>query len=266
MDETSTIGNVTAPKFLTLPTRTPKPRTSGLTHVIDKGASAATTQSVLDAAAAHIDIWKFGWGTAYVDANLGAKLGLLADAGIRACIGGTLMEIAWAQGRADECLAWAEQVGFESVEISRGVAPMSLAEKHDLIARAARRFVVLSEVGSKDPNTDLSLADWTSEVAADLAAGSSWVIAEGRESGTVGVFRPDGSVREDIIAAALRGGSLQQVLFETPRKDQQAWFIREFGVDVNLANIALDDALALETLRLGLRADTCDVTRRTVSA
>ena len=221
---------------------------------------------MLAAAAAHIDIWKFGWGTAYVDTNLAPKLALLAEADIRACIGGTLMEIAWAQGKADECLDWAAEVGFSCVEISRGVAPMPLEDKHNLIARASTRLLVLSEVGSKDPHEDLRLEDWSREVEEDLSAGASLVITEGRESGTVGLFRADGSVREDIVAAALRGGSLDQVLFETPRKDQQAWFIREFGPDVNLANIALDDALALETLRLGLRADTCDVSMRQVSA
>jgi len=262
----SIIGNVILPTFLTLPERQAKPRTAGLTHLLDKGASAAATESVLAAAAAHIDIWKFGWGTAYVDTNLTTKLALLAEADIRACIGGTLMEIAWAQGKADECLDWAAEAGFSCVEISRGVAPMPLEDKHELIARASARFLVLSEVGSKDPHEDLSPQDWTCEVEEDLAAGASWVITEGRESGTVGLFRADGSVREDIVAAALRGGSLDRVLFETPRKDQQAWFIREFGPDVNLANIALDDALALETLRLGLRADTCDVSTRQMNS
>jgi len=91
------------------------------------------------------------------------------------------------------------------------------------------------------------------------------VITEGRESGTVGLYRADGSVREDLVAAALRGGSLDTVVFEAPRKEQQAWFIRELGSEVNLANIALEEALALETLRRGLRADTCDVSARWVT-
>jgi phosphosulfolactate synthase len=138
---------------------------------------------------------------------------------------------------------------------------MPLADKHALIRAAAGRFVVLSEVGSKDPHKGHTPGQWTAEVAGDLEAGARWVIAEGRESGTVGLYRGDGSVREDVVAAALRGGSLDTVLFEAPRKDQQAWLIRELGPEVNLGNIALDDGLALETLRRGLRADTCDVTR-----
>ena len=139
---------------------------------------------------------------------------------------------------------------------------MTLAEKHDLLRRAAERFVVLSEVGSKDPEQVLTAQQWTHEVAGDLAAGARWVVTEGRESGTVGIYLDDGSIRADTVAAAVRGGGVDRVLFEAPRKDQQAWLIREFGPDVNLGNIAAEDVLALETLRLGLRADTCDLARQ----
>lgn len=252
------------PSFLTLPERGSKPRARGLTHVLDKGASAVTTESVLATAAEYVDLWKFGWGTAYLDPALSTKLMLLANAGVRSCVGGTLLEISWSQGKASECLDWAYDAGFPCVEISRGVAPMTLGNKHDLIRCAAGRFVVLSEVGSKDPHAELTPEQWTTEVATDLEAGAQWVIAEGRESGTVGLYHADGGVREDIVAAVLRGGGSDKVLFEAPRKDQQAWFIREFGPDVNLANIALDDALALETLRRGLRADTFDATSQRV--
>jgi phosphosulfolactate synthase len=139
---------------------------------------------------------------------------------------------------------------------------MSVEDKHDLMRLAAPRFVVLSEVGSKDPEEVLTPAQWTREVAGDLAAGARWVITEGRESGTVGIYREDGAIREDVVAAAVRGGGVAKVLFEAPHKDQQAWLIRAFGPDVNLANIPAQEAVALETLRLGLRADTCDLTRQ----
>src|ERR1035437_1509490 len=152
VDGTSIIGDVMLPTFLDLPERRPKPRLSGLTHVLDKGASLVKTESVLTTAAPHIDIWKFGWGTAYLDPALPAKLELLASAAVRACVGGTLLEIAWSQGKALECLAWAHDVGFDCVEVSRGVATMPLADKHELIRAATDRFVVLSEVGSKDPH------------------------------------------------------------------------------------------------------------------
>jgi phosphosulfolactate synthase len=253
---------VSAPTFLILPERSAKPRTVGLTHVLDKGASLESTESALTAAASSIDVWKFGWGTAYLDNALADKLAMLKASGVRACLGGTLLEIAWCQGRAQHCLDWAEDVGFDSVEVSRGVAPMTRADKHELLCLAAESFVVLSEVGSKDPDQVLTPDQWTDEVAGDLAAGARWVITEGRDSGTIGIYRGDGSVRQDIVSAAVAGGGVDRVLFEAPRKDQQAWLIRRFGPDVNLANIACDEVLALETLRLGLRADTCDLTRR----
>jgi phosphosulfolactate synthase len=253
---------VALPTFLSLPERSKKPRTVGITHVLDKGANTAATESALTTAAPHIDIWKFGWGVAYLDTELAGKLALLASSGVRACLGGTLLEIAWAQGKDRHCLDWAKEVGFDSVEVSRGVAPMTLPDKHDLLRRAAESFVVLSEVGNKDPDRTLTPEQWTDEVAGDLEAGARWVITEGRESGTVGLYRSDGTIREDIVAAAVRGGGVDRILFEAPRKDQQAWLIRAFGPDVNLANIGRDEALALETLRLGLRADTCDVTRQ----
>lgn len=261
MDDIYSIGNVARPSFLSLPEREPKPRTAGLTHVLDKGLTAAQTREVLDSLAEYVDIWKFGWGTAYLDPDLVAKLELLAAAGMRSCLGGTLLEIAWAQGKDRQCLDWAREVGFASVEVSRGVAAMNLAEKRELLNRAAQTFVVLSEVGSKDPTVTLTPQQWSDEVAGDIEAGARWVITEGRESGTVGIYRSDGSVRADIVAAAVHGGGIDRVLFEAPRKDQQAWLIREFGPQVNLANIPCADALALETLRLGLRADTYDLSR-----
>jgi phosphosulfolactate synthase len=140
---------------------------------------------------------------------------------------------------------------------------MSLDDKHALLRLATQRFAVLAEVGSKDPEAVLTAEQWTGEVAGDLAAGARWVITEGRESGTVGMYREDGSIREEVVTAVVQGaGGVDKILFEAPRKDQQAWLIRAFGPEVNLANIPPEDVVALETLRLGLRADTCNLTRR----
>jgi phosphosulfolactate synthase len=250
------------PTFLSLPGRSAKPRTVGLTHVLDKGLTVESTRSALAAAAPHMDVWKFGWGTAYLDVGLAEKLELLRAHGVHSCLGGTLLEISWSQGRAENCLDWAAAMGFDSVEVSRGVAPMSLDDKHALLRLAAQRFVVLSEVGSKDPHQVFTAEQWTGEVAGDLVAGARWVITEGRESGTVGIYREDGAVREEVVAAAVRGGGVDKILFEAPHKDQQAWLIRAFGPDVNLANIPAQEVVSLETLRLGLRADTCDLGRQ----
>lgn len=249
------------PSFLDLPPRSAKPRMAGLTHVLDKGISPVELESLVARAGAMMDIWKLGWGTAYLDPDVPEKLALLAGHGIRACVGGTLLEVAWTQGRAESCLAWAAEVGFPCVEVSNGAVGMPIQEKRRLIAHASRRFVVLSEVGSKDPDAPVSPTAWSEEIAGDVDAGASWVLAEGRESGTVGLYEPDGGVRQDVVEAVVATVGLPRVVFEAPRKDQQAWFISRFGPDVNLGNVAPVDLIGLEALRLGLRADTVQLSR-----
>jgi phosphosulfolactate synthase len=247
---------MTGPDFLTLPTRASRPRSTGLTHVLDNGIPLAATSQLLDSIGPFVDIWKFGWGTAYLDPRLTPKLRLLEEHGVRACLGGTMMEIAWAQGKVDECLEWAGEAGLPMVEVSRGVMPMTRADKDRVIRRATASFTVLSEVGSKNPAQQLAPTAWADEVAGDLDSGAWLVVTEGRESGTVGTFDPQGGVMEPVVDAVVGVAGAERILFEAPQKDQQAWFIRRFGADVNLGNIALDKVLALEALRLGLRADT----------
>ncbi|WP_037057868.1 phosphosulfolactate synthase [Pseudonocardia asaccharolytica] len=248
--------------FLDLPPRPAKPRAVGLTHVLDPGIGRIATADVLASAAAHLDIWKVGWGTAYVDTALPAKLGLLAEHGVAACLGGTLLEIAWAQGRAAECLAWARDTGFSHVEVSRGTVTMPPTEKRALIRGAARTFTVLAEVGAKAPGEQLAARHWPAECRADLDAGAWLVVTEGRQSGTVGTFDAAGRVRPDVVEAVAVAVGVERVLFEAPRAAQQAWFIRRFGPAVNLGNVAPGDVLSAETLRLGLRSDTALAPRR----
>ena len=245
-----------APFPLDLPARPPKPRPFGITHVLDKGLAVDQLPGVLDSCGRYVDVWKFGWGMAYVDPAVQAKLDLLAEHGILGCVGGTLLEVAWVQRRVEEFLAWARDVGFPCVEVSRGAAPMGLHEKYELIQSASRTFAVLSEVGSKSAAERMPCVDWAEEVAGDLAAGARWVLTEGRESGNVGIYDHNGTVREDVVAAVIGAGGVDRVVFEAPRKDQQVWFIKHCGPDVNLANIPVSEVLGLETLRLGLRADT----------
>jgi phosphosulfolactate synthase len=244
------------PRFLSLPPLVPKPRDAGLTHVLDKGLTPAAVAALLEGNAERIDVWKFGWGTAYVDSGLDRKLRLLRGHRVASCLGGTLLEIAWTQGRADECLAWAERAGFDAVEVSRGVAEMPPDAKRELIKNAADRFTVFAETGLKDAAAVMSSRQWRDEITEDLSAGATWIVTEGRESGTVGIYDGAGTPRPDIIDAAVQAAGVRRVLFEAPRKDQQAWLINRFGPAVNLANIAPDDVLPLTTLRLGLRADT----------
>jgi phosphosulfolactate synthase len=253
----STIVNV-APSFLRLPSRTGKPRRTGISHVLDNGLPVSAVESLLGVCAPHVDVWKLGWGTAYLDPGLVDKVTLLAEHGVLACVGGTLLEIAWQQDAVAPFLDWAEQVGFPCVEVSRGVADVPLPDKHALIARAAERFRVLAEVGAKDPDVVVDAEAWGVEAAGDLTAGASWIVTEGRESGTVGLFAADGSVRSNVVDAVVAAVGVERTVFEAPRKEQQAWLVRRFGADVNLANVAPGDVLAVETLRLGLRADTFD--------
>jgi phosphosulfolactate synthase len=247
--------------FLDLPPRSAKPRRGGLTQVIDGGLPVGSVAALLPAIAAHVDVWKLGWGTAYLDPAVAEKVALLGAAEVRACLGGTLLEVAWLQGKADACLAWAAAAGFHCVEVSNGAAAMPPQAKRRLIAAAAERFTVLAEVGSKDPAAPVSAAAWAAQAADDLRAGAALVVAEGRESGTVGLYRPDGTVREDLVEALAGRAGLEVLLFEAPHKHQQAWFVRRFGSDVGLANVAPEAVLGLEALRLGLRADTIGLAR-----
>jgi phosphosulfolactate synthase len=217
---------------------------------------------MLPMAGEFIDIWKLGWGTAYLDPKVPEKVSMLSDCGIRACVGGTLLEVSWRQGKAEECLEWAFEANFTCVEVSNGAVGMPLAEKRSLIARAADRFMVVAEVGSKNPSASVNPAEWAEEMSGDLRAGATWVVAEGRESGTVGLYQRDGAVRQRVVEAILSAVGTA-VIFEAPRKDQQAWFIRHFGSNVNLGNVVPVEVLGLEALRLGLRVDTLDAVATT---
>ncbi len=247
------------PGFLSLPERTAKPRGRGVTHVLDKGMPAGEVEALLRVCGAYIDVWKFGWGTAYLDPGLEDKLALLDGLGVLACAGGTLLEVAWQQGVEDDYLDWAAATGFPCVEVSCGAVSMSAAQKRSLIEKAADRFIVLGEIGAKDPLVEVVPLRWALAAQADLAAGATWVVTEGRESGTVGLFDQAGEVRVEVVDAVVAAIGVDACLFEAPRKDQQAWLIRRFGPDVNLGNVSPAEVLALEALRLGLRADTMNM-------
>ncbi len=247
---------MTGPGFLDLPARSVKPRSSGITHVLDRGIPLGQAADLLELHAPYVDVWKFGWGISYLDATLAAKLELLARHRVLASPGGTLLEIAWAQGRAPEFLGWARDCGFPCVEVSAGTVPMDDAAKRDLIAAAADHFIVLAEVGSKDSQVRQAPEWWAQAASGDLEAGATWVLAEGRASGTAGIYQASGAVRRDVVAALESVACPDCIVFEAPREGQQAWFINRLGPEVNLANVDPADVLGLESLRLSLRADT----------
>jgi len=249
----------TGPGFLTLPYRPPKPRTDGLTHVLDKGLTQAGLAALIASAHESIDILKLGWGTAYVSGDVEAKVALTGRAGIHLCPGGTLLEICDRQGRTLEYMRWLTRLGVPHVEVSNGALGMPRFRKRQLIRMLAADFTVLSECGSKDPHDAVVAGDWAEEMAGDLEAGASLLIAEARESGTGGLYRGNGEVRVELVESLVAALPPEKLIFEAPRKDQQAWFVRRLGAAASLGNIAADEVLALETLRLGLRADTVDL-------
>jgi phosphosulfolactate synthase len=250
-------GNAT-PGFLELPDRTVKPRAAGVTHMLDKGLTLVELDGLLGAAGTHIDFIKLGWGTAYVSADVSAKVAHCDRADVGACLGGTLLELAWAQGRMAEYVRWAHGLGVSCVEVSNGSVDMPPAEKRRLIQELAQEFEVLAEVGSKRPGP-VDAGGWCDEMARDLDAGASWLVTEGRESGTVGLFEPNGDVRVELVEAIAAAVPVDRVIFEAPLKAQQAVLIHLVGPNVGLGNIAPGEALSVETLRRGLRTDTIDL-------
>jgi phosphosulfolactate synthase len=244
------------PTFLKLPARAAKPRSHGITHVLDKGLTPDATRGFLEQCAPLVDIVKVGWGIGYVDPALPARAAMCAERGCPVSLGGTLLEVAAIQDRIAELRQWAAQVGITHIEVSNGLRAMPSSRKHALVRELASDFVVLAETGAKEGNYPPTPQEWADEMARDLDAGASWVIAEGRESGTVGLYHADHGVREDLVAAILSWIPPDRVIFEAPAKSQQAWFVRELGANVSIGNVAPGSVLALETLRLGLRADT----------
>ncbi len=243
--------------FLRLPERSAKPRERGLTHVLDRGLSLAEVDGLIEVAGDAVDVVKLGWGTALATSNLEPKLARYARHGIPVVMGGTLTELAIAQGRVEEMLGWLRELGLRHVEVSDGTISLPYEEKLALIGRlVAEGFTVLSEVGSKDDRRITPPYRWVEMIAAELEAGAWKVIAEARESGTVGIYRGTGEVRMGLIDEIAHAIDPSRMIFEAPRKEQQVWFLRRFGPEVNLGNIAPGDVLSLETLRLGLRSDT----------
>jgi phosphosulfolactate synthase len=231
-----------------------EPRSGGLTHVLDKGLGPRAWEDVLETSGPYIDVVKLGWGTAYVTPNLERKLEVLRDK--RVVIGGTFFEAVWARGKVDEYKRWLGELKLTHVEISDGAVEIPREEKLELIADLARDFTVLSEVGSKDSAIEFSSDEWTSWLREELDAGAWKVITEARETGSSGIFTKGGEMRTELIADIGAAVDLDDVIFEAPTKSAQAWFVKEFGPTVNLGNIPPDEVIPLETLRLGLRADT----------
>jgi phosphosulfolactate synthase len=229
-------------------------RNGGLTHVIDKGLGPRGWEDVLATSGSHIDIVKLGWGTAYVTDNLRQKLDVLR--GKPVVLGGTFFEVVYARGRLEEYKRWLSDLGLTHVEISDGTIEIPRERKLGLIAEFSREFTVLSEVGSKDSSVEYSAEEWAQWLREELDAGAWKVITEAREGGTAGIFDAGGGMRTELIGEIADAVGIDDIVFEAPTKAAQAWFVKQFGPEVNLGNIPPDEVIPLETLRLGLRGDT----------
>jgi len=239
-----------------LPIRSQKPRTSGLTMVMDKGFSVRQAEDLASVASSYIDFIKLGWCTSFLTPNLEDKIKVYQDAGLAVYLGGTLLEVFLARNSFDEYRRLLDKYKLKHVEVSDGSLDLSPQDKRGYISRLKKDFFVLSEIGSKDAKKVMAPYIWVENIQGELDAGSSIVITEARESGTVGIYRETGEVRSGLIDEILHQIPAEKLLFEAPHKAQQTYFIKELGTNVNLGNIDPNEIIGLETLRLGLRGDT----------
>ncbi len=239
-----------------LPQRTFKPRTNGVTMVMDKGISTRQAEDMISTSSDYIDFVKLGFGTSIISKNTKEKIKLYKAAGIKVYVGGTLFEAFVIRNKFDEYVKYISDLGLDTAEVSDG----SITIEHDLkceyINKLSKNFTVLSEVGSKEEGVIIHPQRWIKMMESELKAGSYKVIAEARESGTVGIFHKNGSAHTMLINRIVNKVKLENIIWETPQKSQQVYFIKMFGANVNVGNIGVDDVIPLETLRIGLRGDT----------
>lgn len=239
-----------------LPTRTQKPRESGLTMVMDKGLSLREAEDFVDVASEFTDIIKLGFGTSIITPKVADKIKLYQDAGIPVYFGGTLFEAFVIRNQFDDYLRLLEKYKLTHAEISDGSIEITEDEKCEYIRKTAQHVTVLSEVGSKDAEKIIPPYKWIKMMEQEIQAGVWKVIAEAREGGNVGIFRGTGEVRSGLVEEILTQIPQEKILWEAPQKSQQVWFMKLYGANVSLGNIAPHEVIPLETLRLGLRGDS----------
>ncbi len=239
-----------------LPDRTVKPRQNGIAMVMDKGLSIREAEDFVEAAGHLADFVKLGFGTSMVMNGVKEKVNIYRQAGIRVYVGGTLFEAFVVRNRFDDYLRYIDELGLDTVEVSDGSMVMDHDIKCGFINKLAKNYTVLSEVGSKESGIIIAPGRWIEMMQKELQAGALKVIGEARESGNVGIYRATGKAHVQLIHKILSKVQADKILWEAPLKTQQVWFIKNFGANVNLGNIAPAELIPLETLRLGLRGDT----------
>jgi phosphosulfolactate synthase len=239
-----------------LPERTKKPRQTGFTMAMDKGLSIREAEDFMSIASEHVDIVKLGWGTSFVTPNVKDKIKVYTDAGLPCYFGGTLFEAFIIRDQFDDYRRVLDKFGMAYAEVSDGSIDLDHDKKLDYIRKLSEQVTVLSEVGSKDADKIIPPYKWIELMQKELDAGAWKVIGEAREGGNVGLFRSTGEVRSGLVQEILTKIPFEKIIWEAPQKAQQVWFIKLLGANVNLGNIAPNEVIPLETIRLGLRGDT----------
>jgi phosphosulfolactate synthase len=242
-----------------IPERTKQPRQNGLTMVMDKGLSLRDAESFISVGAPHTDIVKLGFGTSFVTPNLRAKIELYQQNNIPVYFGGTLFEAFVIRNQFDDYIAMCKDYNINVIEVSDGSIEIPHTEKCGYIEKISKFAKVFSEVGSKDAAHIIPPYKWIELMSAELSAGASYVIAEAREAGNVGIYRGSGEVREGLVQEILTKIPAEKILWEAPQKAQQLYFLELIGCNVNLGNIAPSEIIPLEAMRIGLRGDTFDL-------
>ncbi|TDO23383.1 phosphosulfolactate synthase [Sediminibacterium goheungense] len=242
-----------------IPERTQQPRNSGLTMVMDKGLSINEVHNFMSVGGPHVDIVKLGFGTSFVTPNLRAKIEAYQSYNIPIYFGGTLFEAFLIRNQFEDYISVCKDYGINYMEVSDGSISIPHAEKCGYIEKLTKHGTVLSEVGSKDAAHIIPPYKWIELMRAELEAGSSYVIAEAREAGNVGIYRGSGEVREGLVQEILTQIPEEKIIWEAPQKAQQLYFLELIGCNVNLGNIAPHEILALEAMRIGLRGDTFEL-------
>lgn len=239
-----------------LPEREIKPRKIGITMVMDKGISLRQAQDFIDTSSDFVDFVKLGFGTSLISKNVKEKIKLYQKANLKVYVGGTLFEAFVIRNKFEDYIKYISDLGIDSAEVSDGSIEIDHEKKCEYIFKLSKEFMVLSEVGSKEEGVIIHPSRWIKMMENELKAGAFKVIAEARESGNVGIYHKNGSAHTLLINRIVNKIKIENIIWETPLKSQQVYFLKLFGSNVNVGNISIDDVIPLETLRLGLRGDT----------
>ena len=239
-----------------LPDRTQRPRKNGVTMVMDKGLGLKQAEMFIDSCADYVDLVKLGFGTSVITPHVVEKIKLYKEAGFKVYLGGTLFEAFIVRDKFEDYVRFVDKLKLDHAEVSDGSITMDHGKKCEYISKLSKNYTVLSEVGSKEEGIIIHPNKWTTMMKNELDAGSWKVIAEARESGNVGIYHRNGSPHTMLMNKIIAKVKPENILWEAPQKSQQVWFIKQFGSNVNLGNIAFEEVIPLETLRLGLRGDT----------